>query len=150
MRSPVVMVGVGEMGGVFARGILKLGHPIFPVTRDMQMHDVAKELPDPYAVVIAVAENTIADILSRIPESWKDKLVLLQNELLPDDWQRHGLSEVTTISVWFEKKPGQDFKVIIPSPVFGPHANFIHDALGTLGIAVNVLDSPEALSEWMQ
>lgn len=145
MHSPVVIVGVGEMGGVFARGILKLGHPVYPVTRDMKMQDVATLLPKPHAVIIAVGEGNIHEKLMDIPEIWQDKIVLLQNELLPADWLQHGLSQVTTISVWFEKKPGQDFKVIIPSPVFGPLAGLIHDALGALGIPVNVLSSPDAL-----
>jgi hypothetical protein len=38
-----------------------------------------------------------------------------------------------------------DTKVIIPSPVFGRHAQFIHDALGTLGIPVNKMPSNEDL-----
>ena len=38
-----------------------------------------------------------------------------------------------------------DTKVIIPSPVFGRHAQFIHDALGTFGIPVNKMPSNEDL-----
>lgn len=141
MMSPVVLIGVGEMGSVFARRILKLGHPVYPVTRELEMAEVAKQVPEPAAVIVAVAENNIHELLKDIPAAWRDRLVLLQNELLPADWLRHDLRNVTTISVWFEKKPGQDFKVIIPSPVFGPLASVIHDALGTLGIAVRKLES---------
>lgn len=35
MKHPVVLIGVGEMGGVFGRGLLKLGHPVFPVIPSM-------------------------------------------------------------------------------------------------------------------
>ena len=33
MKSPVVLIGIGEMGAVFARGFLRAGYPVYPVTR---------------------------------------------------------------------------------------------------------------------
>ena len=33
MKSPVVLIGIGEMGGVFARGFLRAGYPVYPATR---------------------------------------------------------------------------------------------------------------------
>ncbi|MGW8248770.1 MAG: hypothetical protein ACWGOV_11765 [Acidiferrobacterales bacterium] len=145
MKKAVISVGVGEMGGVFVRGLLRLGHPVIPVTREMNMNEVAVEFDEPQAVLVSVAEKDIDEVLANIPDAWRDRLILLQNELLPPDWQKHGIENPTVISVWFEKKPGQDFKVLIPSPVFGPHAQLISDALGTLGIPVNILDNEEAL-----
>ncbi|HEC19470.1 MAG TPA: hypothetical protein ENI97_09005 [Gammaproteobacteria bacterium] len=145
MKAPVVLIGVGEMGGVFARGLLRVGHPVFPVTRDMHLAEVAQQAPDPEAVIVAVAEGDLHAVLQAVPAAWRERLVLLQNELLPADWEQHGLSPVTVISVWFEKKPGREFKVIIPSPVFGPHAGLIQDALARLGIAVRCLDSADDL-----
>jgi ketopantoate reductase len=145
MKKAVVSIGVGEMGGVFVRGILRLGYPVIPVTRDMNMNDVANEVGDPEAVLVSVAEKDIDAVLATIPQAWRDRLILLQNELLPRDWQKHGIENPTVISVWFEKKPGQDFKVLIPSPVFGPHAQLIADALTALGIPVNVLGSEDEL-----
>jgi ketopantoate reductase len=70
-------------------------------------------------------------------------LGLLQNELLPRDWERHGIDEPTIISVWFEKKPGQDAKVLIPSPIYGPHAGLIEAALETLSIPTRLLERRE-------
>ncbi len=145
MKKPVVLIGVGEMGGVFARGLLRLGHPVFPLTRTMDMDKAAKEIAEPEAVIVAVAENDIQTVLGNMPEVWRDRLVLLQNELLPRDWQKHHLDNATVISVWFEKKPGMDFKVLIPSPVFGPHSQLIADALDTLAIPTRVLSSAEEL-----
>jgi len=107
MKKPVVLIGAGEMGGVFARGLLRLGHPVYPLTRAMDMHKTAKDILDPEAVIVAVAESDIHPVLSDIPEAWRDRLVLLQNELLPRDWQKHHLHNPTVISVWFEKKPGR-------------------------------------------
>jgi len=145
MKKAVVSIGVGEMGGVFVRGLLRLGCPVIPVTREMDVNEVASEFADPLAVLVSVAEKDIDSVLAGIPDDWRDRLILLQNELLPRDWQKHGIENPTVISVWFEKKPGQDFKVLIPSPVFGPHAQLIADALATLNIPVNILGSEEEL-----
>ena len=144
MRKPVVVVGMGEMGSVFARGFLRAGHPVFPVTRNMKMVSVAEEVTDPELVLIAVAEADLHSVLQQVPAVWSDRLVLLQNELLPNDWLQYGL-EPTVISVWFEKKKGMDSKVIIPSPVYGKHASNIAEALVSIDIATHVLQSDEAL-----
>ena len=148
MRNPVVVVGMGEMGSVFARGFLRAGHPVFPVTRVMDMAAVADKLAakqvEPKLVLIAVAEADLHCVLQQVPASWRDRLVLLQNELLPNDWQQYDL-EPTVISVWFEKKKGMDSKVIIPSPVFGKHASDVAEALVSIDIATHVLQSSEAL-----
>lgn len=50
MKSPVIIVGMGEIGGEFARGIFRHGRPV---------HTVANELPDATAVVVVVAEDDI-------------------------------------------------------------------------------------------
>jgi ketopantoate reductase len=148
MRNPVVVVGVGEMGSVFARGFLRAGHPVFPVTRNMNMVAVAEELAAkqvvPKLVLIAVAEADLHPVLQQLPAAWFDRLVLLQNELLPNDWRQYGL-EPTVVSVWFEKKKGMDSKVIIPSPVHGKRASDIAEALVSIDIATHVLLSREAL-----
>jgi ketopantoate reductase len=145
MQTPVVIIGLGEMGGVFARGILRSGRPVFPLVRGMDMNTAAGEFPQPELVLVAVAESDIHEVLKKIPEAWRDRLGLLQNELLPRDWQAHDVNDPTVISVWFEKKKGQDARVIIPSPVFGPAASLIKQALGCIDIPVNILDSTEHL-----
>ena len=148
MRNPVVVVGMGEMGSVFSRGFLRAGHPVFPVTRSMDMKAVADELAarqvEPKLVLIAVAEADLHPVLKQVPAAWRDRLVLLQNELLPNDWQQYDL-EPTVISVWFEKKKGMDSKVIIPSPVFGKYASDVAEALVSIDITTHVLQSSEAL-----
>ena len=145
MKQPVVVIGLGEMGGVFARGLLKSGHPVYPVTRSMDIEKEAHSIPDPELVLVTVAENDLHPVLEKIPQQWRRKLVLLQNELLPHDWQQHQLDNPTVISVWFEKKKGQDAKVIIPSPVFGPHANQISEALASIDISTKILTDAGSL-----
>ena len=143
MKRPVVLIGVGEMGGVFARGLLRAGHPVYPVNRGEDLAGCAAELPNPEMVLVAVAEADLPGVLERMPAAWADRLCLLQNELLPADWA--AFPETTVISVWFEKKTGQDAKVIIPSPVFGPRAGLVAEALKSIGIATRVLAGPDEL-----
>ena len=143
MSHPVVLIGVGEMGGVFARGLLRLGHPVHPVTRATPLEDVAAEVPRPLLALVAVTEADLPSVLRDLPDTWRDRAGLLQNELLPGDWS--SLADPTVISVWFEKKPGQEAKVIIPSPVFGPRAELLADALSVVDIPARLLGSPEQL-----
>lgn len=146
MQDPVVIIGVGEMAGVFARGFLRLGHPVIPVTRDMDMQALADEVPAPVLVLVAVGENDLHPVLERLPVAWQERAGLLQNELLPRDWHTHRLANPTVISVWFEKKKGQDYKVLIPSPVYGPQADLISRALNAIDIPTRVLDSADELA----
>jgi ketopantoate reductase len=145
MKKSVVIIGIGEIGGVFARGFLKLGHPVFPVNRNTDMDQAAGEFPEPELVMLAVGEKDLHPTLEKIPTAWRDKLVLIQNELLPRDWAQHGLEQPTVISVWFEKKPGMDAKVVVPSPVYGPHARTIIQALEAVQLPAYEVDTPEQL-----
>jgi len=148
MHKPVVVIGIGEIGSVFARGFMRLGYPIVPVTRDMDLGIVANEVQEPEAVIVAVAEKDLHATLADLPDVWRDRVVLLQNELLPRDWQQHGLVNPTVISVWFEKKKGMDSKVVIASPAYGEFASLLNDALGSLDIPVRELaDDNELLFE---
>ena len=143
MKDPVVLIGVGEMGGVFARGLLRAGHPLYPLNRGDDADTLAAELPQPALVLLAVAEKDLHSSLEALPAAWKGRLGLLQNELLPRDWQRHGIDQPTVISVWFEKKPGQDVKVLVPSPVHGPQADLLVEALGSIEIPTLCIDREE-------
>ncbi len=143
-----MLVGVGEMGGVFARGFLRTGHTIIPITRNHSIETVAKITPHPRAVLIAVGEKDIPRMLQEIPDTWSDRVILLQNELLPADWLHSPVKNPTIISVWFEKKKGHDAKVIVPSPTYGTQAQLLFDALATLGIPVRLLhDKNQLLNE---
>jgi hypothetical protein len=141
--SEIILVGIGEIGGVFARGFLRLGYTIHPVTRETDMQALSQRVEHPALVVVAVGEKALRSILGDLPDVWRDRLCLLQNELLPKDWQ--GISEPTVISIWFEKKPGMDAKVIIPSPVYGPGATLVSQALGSVNILTKRLEDQQEL-----
>jgi ketopantoate reductase len=139
MKTPVVVIGIGEMGGVFARGLLRTGHPVYPITRGVDLAAAARDLPAPELVLVAVAEKDLHAVLENMPPAWRTRIALLQNELLPRDWEQHHLARPTVISVWFEKKPGQDATVLLPSPVYGPHADILQASLASIGIPARVL-----------
>ncbi len=135
MQNPVIIIGLGEMASVFSRALLRCGYPVYPVNRDSDMLALAKQIPEPSLVLIGVSENDLQAVLKDIPEQWRSCLALLQNELLPRDWQSLKLAKPpTVISVWFEKKKGTDYKILVPSPVHGPHAPLLIKALATLSI----------------
>ena len=139
MKNNIVIIGMGEMGGVFARGFLKSGHPVIPVIRNMDMNALVTQIDTPELVLVAVAENDLQSTLGDLPKAWCVNTVLLQNELLPGDWAKHNLNEPTVISVWFEKKKGQDYKVLIPSPAYGPKADLLQSSLQSIDIPCRTL-----------
>ena len=145
MNPPIVIIGIGELGGVFAKAFLRYGYPVYPVTRTMNMKEAADQLPDPQLVLVAVAEKDFHPVMETIPDRWRSRLGLLQNELLPRDWTAHGLANPTVISVWFEKKKGMDYHALLPSPVYGPNAAIIAESLAAIDIPCKVLAGEDEL-----
>jgi len=143
----VVVVGIGELGAVFARGFLKTGFTVVPVNRNTAMSQVARGAPEPALVLIAVGEAVLPSVLTEVPEIWRDRLLLIQNELLPPSWASYDLVDPTVASVWFEKKAGQDSKVIIPTPVTGPASTIVVEALASIGIPAREVDSEAMVTE---
>ena len=145
LAPAVIVVGLGEIGSIFAQGFLKLGHPVVPVTRAQTLAPVLAATPQAQALVLAVGEAALPELLRAVPASWHDRVVLLQNELLPRDWLAAGIADPTVISIWFEKKPGKIVKQLIPSPVYGTQAALVQAALGTLGLDVRTVASRESM-----
>ncbi len=146
-KNTVIVIGLGEMGSVFARAILKLGYPVYPASRNTDLNKLAKEIPEPEMVLVAVGEADLQPCLQKLPAVWKNNVTLLQNELLPRDWAPHNFIDPSIISVWFEKKKGQDSKVLISSPCFGPKASLLVDALATLDIPAHEVASAEEMEQ---
>lgn len=147
MKKPVVIIGMGEMGDLFARGFLKCGHPVYPVLRGTQPENVAREIPEPDLVLVAVGETELHPVLESLPPAWHGRLGLLQNELLPRDWQLHGLSDPTVIVVWFDKKKGRPFVPVLPTPVAGPRAGLVAQSLNTIEVPCHTIPDEELLYE---
>lgn len=146
MDKTVVMIGLGQLGRVFAGGLLRTGHTVVPVNRQDSIAAVAARHPEPDLVMISVAENDLHPVLGGLPEAWKDAVGLLQNELLPRDWLAHGIDFPTVVSVWFEKKKGTDAKPLLSSPVHGPEARRLVDALASIDLPAHTLPDAESLA----
>ena len=144
MDKTVIMIGLGQLGRVFAGGLLRTGHTVVPVNRGDDMAAVAARYPLPELVLVSVAENDLHPVLGALPDVWKPRVGLLQNELLPRDWLAHGIESPTVVSVWFEKKQGTDAKPLLPSPVFGPMGATIVRALESINLPARLL--PDAAS----
>ena len=145
MNQPIVIVGIGELGGVFARAFLRKGYPVYPVTRSMTISDQAEVLPQPEIVLVAVAEKDFKAVMETLPAEWRQRTALLQNELLPRDWKAYDIIEPTVISVWFEKKKGREYHVLIPSRIHGPKAGLIAEALDEIEIPCKILSGEDEL-----
>lgn len=145
MKPPIVIIGIGELASVFAKAFLRNGYPVYPITRHMNIAKEAENLPEPQLVLLAVAENDFHKVMETIPARWCKRLVLLQNELLPRDWLAHKIEEPTVISVWFEKKKGMDYNVLLPSPVYGPEADLIAESLAGIEISSKILSTADDL-----
>lgn len=142
-QHPVVLVGVGEMGGVFARALLRAGRPVSPVVRGTSLSEAAAAMPDPALVLVTVGESDLAPVLAGFPEPWRSKAGLIQNELLPRDWEEHRIVDPTVAPVWFEKKPGRDTRVVISTPVAGPFAVPLVEALNGIDLPAHVIADDE-------
>lgn len=144
--EPVLCVGIGEIGAVLAKAFLYQGSPVFPLTREHRFDEVEGQL-DPSLVIVAVGEKALPAMLEQLPAKWHDRVLLLQNELLPADWESQGIKAPTVISIWFEKKPGKGPTVIMSSPVYGPNAERVVSALEGIGIAAHSETSAQAMLE---
>lgn len=143
--NEVVVIGLGQLGRVFAGGLLRVGCTVVPVTRGDDAATLARAHPAPKLVLVAVAENDLDAVLAALPETWKPRVALIQNELLPRDWQAHGYVDPTVISVWFEKKKGTDAKPLIASPVAGPGATLLCRALTSIDLPCREVAPGDAL-----
>jgi hypothetical protein len=143
--STVIIIGLGQLGRVFAGGLLRAGCTVVPVNRGDDMTVLAQAYPAPELVLVAVAENDLHSVLSALPDVWKSRAALIQNELLPRDWHEHGYVDPTVISVWFEKKKGIDTKPLIASPVAGPGAALLCRALASIDLPCREVASGDEL-----
>ncbi|MCS5591996.1 MAG: hypothetical protein NZ775_05695 [Gammaproteobacteria bacterium] len=144
MKKPIVVLGIGELGSVFARAFLKNNHPVYPITRATDVGELKASI-DPELVLICTAEGDLQSALSSIPDEWKDRVAMMQNELLPRDWKSHNFTDPTVISVWFEKKKGMDSKVLISSPAYGSKAKILTESLALIDIPAHVVADDDAL-----
>jgi hypothetical protein len=144
MTKDAIVIGPGQVGATYARGLLRLGLNVHPVTRQVTMAEQCERVVTPELVVVSVGEAELNGVLSQLPTSWKAAIVLVQNELVPEHWERHGL-EPTVNVVWFEKKPGTATRVVLPSAVWGPKRELVLSVYEQLDICIEVAQTKQAL-----
>jgi ketopantoate reductase len=145
LNESVVLIGVGELGSLFARGFLKHGHPVVPVRRGTLPQEALANTRSPALVLVAVGERDLDAVLSSLPAEYRERVGLLQNELLPRDWARHGILEPTVVVVWFEKKTNRPVTSLLPSAVYGPRSELVAGALEANELPVRRLGSQDEL-----
>lgn len=150
MKKPIIIIGMGEMGELFAQGFLKLGYPVVPVLRATSTDTLAREIPDPELVLVAVGEDDLHSVLDHLPENWGTRLALLQNELMPRDWNRYRLPQPNVIVVWFDKKKGRPFVSVLPTLVAGPKAELVFRALTRIDVPCRSIPEDELLFEMVR
>ncbi|MBT3196024.1 MAG: hypothetical protein HOE35_04955 [Candidatus Ruthia sp.] len=144
MKKPIAVLGIGELGSVFARAFLKNNYPVYPITRATDIDELKVSI-DPELILVCVAEGDLQSALSSIPSEWKDRVAMMQNELLPRAWEAYNFTNPSIISVWFEKKKGMDSKVLISSPAYGAKAQILCDSLALIDIPAHVVANEDAL-----
>lgn len=127
MRRPIGIVGLGQLGSMFGLGLIRIGRPVIPILRGDSIRDLVAH--DPELVLVAVAENDLEAAIDAIPAPLRDRIALLQNELLPPDWARLGIADPTVAIVWFEKRRGRAPTVVRTTRIGGPHAELLVQAL---------------------
>ncbi len=145
MKASIVIIGIGELASVFALGFLRSGHPVYPITREMNISQEYQNIASPALVLVTVQENELYSVLEKMPKAWSNKVGLVQNELLPRDWQIHHIENPTVEVVWFEKKKGMELTNILQSPSFGPNASIISKALQAIYVPAPILNNEQDL-----
>jgi hypothetical protein len=150
ISEAMVIVGLGEMGELFASGFLKAGYPVFPVSRETDWFTLQSIVPAPSLVLMAVGETQLDDVLKRLPLPWRKVTALLQNELLPCHYLHHGIIDPTIITVWFDKKKGRPSVSVLPTVISGPKATLIQEVLEKVEVASRIVPLEQQLFEMIR
>lgn len=145
MRRAVGILGLGQLGATFGQGLLRLGRPVLPILRGDHVEDLVAS--DPELVIVAVAEKDQDAALASLPPALRGRVALVQNELLPPDWQAHGIESPTVAVVWFEKKRGRGAKVVRTTRIGGPCAELLVHALEAVDLPARRVDARDLAFE---
>lgn len=134
---------MGQLGTLLSSGLLKQGHPVVPVLRDDDLAKACTE-HEPAAIIVATGEDDLDPALAAIPDEHRGSVVLIQNELRPDQWVRRSI-EPTVAVIWFEKKRGKLAHEVLPSVLWGPSAPLLSAALDRQGLHSREVHDPDDL-----
>lgn len=138
-----MIIGLGQLGSFFRDVFVTLGREVVEVRRTDDLAALGDQHPTPEAVLVAVGEDDLAPLLVRLPDGWRSRAVLLQNELRPAQWLEPGLEEPTALIVWFERKAGRPPVAVRESIVSGPASALFELAFTHAGLPLRRVDSAE-------
>lgn len=141
---PIVVVGVGQIGAVLVDGLQRLGRDVVPVRRGEAGR--LDGIEDAEVVMVCVAEDDLDTAVASVPPRLRPRIGLVQNELVPATWRAIGLEAPTVAVVWFEKKAGRDAIALLPTPVAGPAARTVVDALRAVDLPAEPIEAGAPLT----
>jgi hypothetical protein len=145
MRN-MILIGVGELGKLYGAAALRAGLRVTPVVRSTNVEDVWQATPEHTPILVAVGEADLEPVLEYLPAARKRDAILLQNELFPARWRRHGL-EPTVMIPWLLRKRGQPELVARATPVYGQYTSLVAELHRALGLDVEPLHSEAELAQ---
>lgn len=145
VKNPCVVVGIGQVGQVLAMGLLRQGYPVFPLNRGDDPACLMQALCNPQLILITVGKENLSSVLTALPESWRQHVALVQNELSPKDWREAKITNPTLASLWFERRDNGVPRVILPTPLFGPKVNILAEALSAMRLPFRMVASEDAM-----
>lgn len=136
----VIVIGAGNVGRRLGAALDAAGVPTVLVTRTTGW-DTALDPGLRAPRIVAVREESLGDVLARMPATLHDRLVLVQNGFLE---VVHGpLPHVTRGLVWFNAKEAS-FRELAPTLFHGPLAAGLAAALARGGLDVREIADPRA------
>jgi ketopantoate reductase len=136
MSDEAFVVGMGEVGRRLAAALERAGWTVWPVGRS-EGWEAATDTSNPAPRIVAVREEDLQSVLDRLPGSVRRRAVLVQNGFLE---AVHGeLEPVSRGLIYFTSKK-EFYRELCPSPFHGPLATSIAEALGSGGVATELID----------
>jgi ketopantoate reductase len=144
--NDLVVIGLGELGKVFAQSALSAGLRVTPVRRGDEIAGRLQGLPHETPLLVAVGEDALAKVLDALPIERRDAVILLQNELWPAVWRSRAM-QPSVVVPWVLQKTGQPRIVVGTSPVFGRHAGLIAALCAGAGLPSELLGDESTLMQ---
>jgi hypothetical protein len=141
-----VVYGVGELGKLLATAALRRGVRVTPITRSQRADQVLRQISPHTPLLVSVGENDLDAALESLPSDHRAQVILLQNELFPSSWERHGLTPSVFVP-WVLQKRGLPTQVARPSPVFGAQRALLVELLDALSLPHQELHDQAELAQ---
>ncbi len=131
-----LLIGAGQLGRTIGGGLLACG-----VSVDVALRDDTVEIGSQYDfILVAVGEKDLPGVLTSIPSDARQRLVLLQNDLVPATWRAVEIQAPTVLVVWFEKKKGKPLQVVRESALAGPQSALFARVFESIDAPAHVID----------